>query len=51
MKEEVKEWWEYSKSNISTAEYLFEGKRYKDASFYCQQSVEKGTKGITFKKK
>lgn len=50
MKEEVKRWWEYSKSDIKTAKYLFKGKKYKDTSFYCQQSVEKALKALFLKK-
>lgn len=50
MKEEVKKWWKYSESDINTADYLFQGKRYKDASFYCQQAIEKGLKALLLKK-
>lgn len=49
MKEEVKRWWDYSKSDLNTAEYLFRGKKYKDASFYCQQAVEKALKALSLK--
>ena len=44
MKEEVKRWWQYSQSDIKTAKYLFKGNKYKDASFYRQQAVEKALK-------
>ena len=50
MKEEVKRWWDYSESDINTAKYLFKGKKYKDASFYCQQAVEKALKALLLQK-
>lgn len=49
MKEEIKRWWNYAVSDMKTAEYLFEGKKYKDASFYCQQAVEKALKALLLK--
>ena len=50
MKEQVKRWWEYSQSDIKTAKYLFKGNKYKDASFYCQQAVEKALKAALLKR-
>jgi len=46
VKEEAERWWKYSESDVKTAKYLFEGKKYKDASFYCQQAVEKLLKAV-----
>jgi len=50
MKEEVKRWWKYAESDLKTAKYLFEGKKFKDSSFYCQQAVEKALKASLLKK-
>jgi len=38
--EEFKKWVEQAERDLNTAEYLFEGKRYKEASFFSQQSAE-----------
>lgn len=51
MIDEIKSWWESAKRDQETAEYLFEGKRYKESSFFCQQSIEKALKSIVIKKK
>lgn len=51
MKEEVKLWVEHSEKDLDTAEYLFEGKRYNEAAFFCQQSVEKALKALLLHKK
>ncbi|MBI2666822.1 HEPN domain-containing protein [Candidatus Woesearchaeota archaeon] len=45
------DWWEQVLRDIETAEYLFEGKRYKECSFFCQQAVEKALKSILLKTK
>ena len=50
VKEEAERWWKYSESDVKTAKYLFEGKKYKDASFYCQQAVEKALKALLLKR-
>ena len=41
MKEEVKRWTEQALEDYSTAKFNFEGKKYKSAAFWCQQSIEK----------
>ena len=46
MGEEVKNWLEQAKDDLETAKYLFEGKRYKQSSFFSQQAAEKGLKAI-----
>ena len=51
VKEEVKRWWKQAKEDIDSANYLFEGKKYKEASFFCQQAAEKALKAALLKKK
>jgi len=48
--EEFKKWVEQAERDLNTAEYLFEGKRYKEASFFSQQSAEKLLKALLIKK-
>ena len=50
MKEEVRRWWKYAENDLNTDKYLFEGKKYKEASFYCQQAVEKALKTLILKR-
>ncbi len=51
MLSDVERWWNKAKKDLGTAEYLFNGKRYEDASFFCQQSAEKALKAVLLKKK
>ena len=46
MKEEIKSWVDQSEKDLDTGEYLFEGKRYDEAAFFFQQSVEKALKAL-----
>lgn len=46
MKKEFHAWLEKARSDISTAEYLFEGNKFEEAGFFCQQSVEKSLKAL-----
>ena len=50
MKEEVKKWMEQAKEDHDTAKFNFEGKKYKSAAFWCQQSIEKALKALLIKK-
>lgn len=50
MREEAKNWIDSSKRDFSTAKYLFDGKRYEESTFFCQQSVEKGLKVLLLKR-
>jgi len=50
MKEEISRWIKQAKEDFETARYLFEGKKYKQASFFCQQSCEKALKSELLKK-
>lgn len=47
MKKEIQEWINYAKTDLDTAQYLFDGKRYKEAALFCQQSVEKILKAMS----
>ncbi len=44
--EEAKDWIERAIKDFDTANYLFDGKKYEECSFYCQQSVEKALKAV-----
>jgi len=46
MKEETKRWMRQAGGDLRTAKYLFGGKLYKEASFFCQQSAEKALKAV-----
>jgi len=46
---EVEQWMEHARSDLQTGQYLFEGKRYRDASFFCQQAAEKALKAVLLK--
>ncbi|MBS3119091.1 HEPN domain-containing protein [Candidatus Woesearchaeota archaeon] len=46
MKEESRSWWEQAESDFDTAKYLFDGKKYKACSFFCQQAAEKSLKAL-----
>ncbi|MBS3166256.1 HEPN domain-containing protein [Candidatus Woesearchaeota archaeon] len=50
MELEVKRWWEQARQDLGTAHYLFEGKKFKEASFFCQQAAEKSLKAVLIKK-
>ena len=45
------DWWNQAVRDLDTAEYLFKGKRCKEASLFCQQAVEKGLKTVLLKNK
>ena len=40
-----------AKRDIDTSNYLYKGKRFKEASFYAQQSAEKALKAVYIKEK
>jgi HEPN domain-containing protein len=46
MRGEIKSWWDQSKYDMETAEYLYDGGRYGAAAFSLQQSVEKALKAL-----
>ncbi len=46
MKEESQRWWEQAESDLDTAKYLFNGEKYKECSFFCQQAAEKSLKAL-----
>ena len=50
MREDVKGWWKKAKQDFETAKYLFNGKKYEDAAFFCQQSIEKALKSLIIQK-
>lgn len=50
MKKEIQKWLKQTKADLNTAEYLFKGKRYREAAFFCQQAAEKGLKTILLKR-
>ncbi|MBS3121134.1 HEPN domain-containing protein [Candidatus Woesearchaeota archaeon] len=51
MTEEIKRWVLQAQEDLEVAKFLFDGKKYKQASFFCQQAVEKGLKAVLLKKK
>ncbi len=51
MTEEIKRWILQAQEDLDVAKFLFEGKKYKQSSFFCQQAVEKGLKAVLLKKK
>ena len=50
MKEEVKRWMEIAEEDFETAKANFEIKKYRFASYLCQQSTEKAFKAVLLKK-
>ncbi|MBS3096716.1 HEPN domain-containing protein [Candidatus Woesearchaeota archaeon] len=50
MKEEVKRWMKQAQEDYETAKFNFDGKKYKSAAFWCQQSAEKAFKALLIKK-
>ena len=48
--EEYEKWIEQAERDLSNAEYLFEGKRYKETSFFCQQCAKKALKALLLKR-
>src|SRR3989338_3689785 len=50
MKEEIKNWHERSKRDFDTAKYLFDGRKYEESAFFCQQAAEKALKCLLLKK-
>ena len=51
MRKEVKEWWKQAKRDLITAENCKNSKDYYACAFFCQQSLEKGSKAIYIAKK
>ena len=49
MKEEVKRWWKKSKKDITNSKFNLENKKYEEACFFAQQSVEKALKSLDIK--
>lgn len=50
-KDVVPEWMKYASDDLSTAKYLLKGKKYKEASFFCQQCAEKALKALLLHRK
>ncbi len=50
MKEEVKRWIKLAEEDFETAKANFEIKKYRFASYLCQQTVEKSLKALLLKK-
>ena len=50
MKGEIKNWQDSSKKDFDTAKYLFDGRKYEESAFFCQQAVEKVLKALLLKK-
>lgn len=50
MKKETQNWLAKARSDLGTAEYLLKGEKYEEASFFCQQSVEKALKAVILSK-
>ncbi|MBI3129651.1 MAG: HEPN domain-containing protein [Candidatus Tectomicrobia bacterium] len=51
MKEGTQRWMRQAGSDLRTAKYLFDGKFYMEASFYCQQCAEKALKAVMLETK
>lgn len=50
MKEEVKNWMKIAREDYNTAKANFEIKKYRFASYLCQQAIEKALKALLIKK-
>lgn len=50
MKEETKRWIKQSEEDLDTAKAIFKIKKYKFASYLCQQSAEKALKALLIEK-
>ena len=50
MKEETEKWLEKAEEDFDTAVYMFKGKRYGYAAFWCQQAAEKAFKALQIEK-
>ena len=50
MKDETSGWWKQALEDFSTAQFNFRGKKYKYASFLCQQAIEKAFKALLLKR-
>ena len=46
MKVEIKEWWGQAQEDLDTSHYLYDGNKFEEAAFFCQQAIEKGLKAI-----
>jgi len=51
MKEETKKWLKQAEEDYKTAKFNFNGRKYKAAAFFCQQSAEKSLKALLLEKK
>lgn len=49
--EEVKRWIDFANNDLDTASYLYQGKKYEECAFFCQQSVEKFLKAMLIQRK
>ena len=43
---EITRWLAQARRDLETAAYLFDGRRFKEASIFCQQAAEKAIKGF-----
>ncbi len=50
MKEEVNSWLKQAKEDINTAQFNYNGGKFKFAAFLCHQSVEKSFKALLIKR-
>jgi len=50
VRQEVDAWLASAERDLSTARYLFKGKKFEPAAFFCQQSVEKAFKAIVIER-
>lgn len=50
MRKEVENWWKQAKKDLDTAKFNYDGRKYKYASFLCQQAAEKALKALLLKK-
>jgi HEPN domain-containing protein len=50
MRDDVKIWIDEAEENLVTAKLLYEGERFKDVAFYCQQIAEKSLKALQVNK-
>ncbi len=50
VKKIIKYWLEGAERSYDTAKYLFKGKRYSDALFFCHLTLEKVLKGLVVQK-
>jgi HEPN domain-containing protein len=46
MRKEAENWLARAEKDFTTSRYLFKGKKYEAAAFFCQQCVEKALKAV-----